>query len=1142
MIQRKLTVDFRRSVTGGKPKVMEVAVTPLTEPSSPTDNATLVGGVAVKEVLLNDTVNAVDFALVPTDAVGLTERVPYRIAWREKYMGRQFTYDFVMPDFDVNFDDLESLGNIITGVTYLQWTDRGRTGGVAPLNDAGQVVDAFGNVVPGSEAAESVRGELQAEVVARQQALAQQRVVLLSYTDTQITGVYSTTSANLDAAVQALQNADLIERTARLAADISFTNQINSLSDSTEHSVDSLTADISGIVDELAGKAPVVNGKIPSSYIPSIALGHAVSVADEAAMLALTDVEVQPGDMAVRPDGNFFLNSLPPSVLGNWQKLAEAAVVSSVNGFLGDVVLGPGDVGARSASTPVPLADVSGLVSSLGGKTDTATTAALTGRVSAIENDTTIVKTTGGLIAKSKMPADAAFITTDGFVAKKNGDILNLSGGGTLDIADVSGLPEALAGKLPIDDPSVTNARTPIAHAASHLAGGTDALFPIGITAVSGLQPIIDDNELSAVSEHGPRLASLETRVEDIELGGGGGGTGAGASGKTTWWNKSSATTDMSTVELRSPFWYDGSTYHYEPAGADPAQAVWGYLTPNGHLKFIARNESAPVDPVLATQSDLDTLTVEVGTKADQEDLATANTRIDTKANQTDLDSTNSVVATKAATSALNATNTAVSLRALQSDLDTTNTAVAARATTSALTTLSGVVDTKAAAVDLTTLTGRVSAVETGKASLSGGVVPLAQLPSYPTSKVSGLDASLAAKPDLVGGLLSLTVLPAYPTSKVTGLDTALAAKADLVGGVIPTAQIPSLAINTVVSKVNRAGMLALTSADVQPGDVCVITATADKGSYILSAPDPSVFTNWTLMPTPDAPVQTINGQTGNPVLGAADVGARSSATPVPLADVSGLTAALAAKADASTTTTALATKLDLAGVRAELVTSVPVKPTAQLVATSNVSTAGQQSIDGTLSPLGAPVLLTAQTSSVNNGLWIVGSGAWTRSPEMAAGDFFLKNTQVTITGGTNNHDTVWQQNATSGIVGTNANNWTKSLTAGAPPTYTGSLGVQKVGNDFRGQAVSGGGISLVSGGMQLDPNVATRKFAGDVPASNPATITHNLNTQDVQATFRDKAGGDAVLVGWKPTGVNTISVEFDTVPSVGQWRCVCQG
>jgi len=347
------------------------------------------------------------------------------------------------------------------------------------------------------------------------------------------------------------------------------------------------------------------------------------------------------------------------------------------------------------------------------------------------------------------------------------------------------------------------------------------------------------------------------------------------------------------------------------------------------------------------------------------------------------------------------------------------------------------------------------------------------------------------------------------------------------------------------VQVTSKTAMLALSPTQVQPGDTCVITQGADQGSYMLAGDgNPATEANWIKLTAPASAVASVNGQTGTVVLAAADVGARSSAAPISQNEVTGLNAALAAKADQSALTSGLATKPSYAEVDTRISQSTNNKLPIGLVATTPVATlSGQQSIDGVLAPLGTLVLLTAQSSSVNNGLYQVSSGTWPRSTDMQTGDYFLKGTQVIVTGGATHHDSFWQETSASGIVGTNANNWSKSVTAGAPPTYTGSLGVQKVGNDFRAQVVSGGGVSIVAGGLQLDPNVAGRKIALDVPAgSNPVTITHNLNTLDVGAFFRDKAAGDGYLLGWKPTGLNTISAEFSAVPAAGQWRVTVFG
>lgn len=105
----------------------------------------------------------------------------------------------------------------------------------------------------------------------------------------------------------------------------------------------------------------------------------------------------------------------------------------------------------------------------------------------------------------------------------------------------------------------------------------------------------------------------------------------------------------------------------------------------------------------------------------------------------------------------------------------------------------------------------------------------------------------------------------------VDATQAALADKADLVGGLVPTSQIPSIALGTGQAVANRAAMLALTN--VQQGDFVSITATADKGTYILNDPDPSIFGHWMPLSVPTDVVQSVNGQNGSVVLGKSDVG-----------------------------------------------------------------------------------------------------------------------------------------------------------------------------------------------------------------------------------------------------------------------------
>lgn len=104
--KRTLTIRFDRAVTADVPNTMEVTVLPLVTASDAPSNVTFVGGPQTKIVRLAADVNIVTFSLVPSTVVGLTQSIAYRIAWRERYLGRQFTYDFLMPDRNVDLVDL----------------------------------------------------------------------------------------------------------------------------------------------------------------------------------------------------------------------------------------------------------------------------------------------------------------------------------------------------------------------------------------------------------------------------------------------------------------------------------------------------------------------------------------------------------------------------------------------------------------------------------------------------------------------------------------------------------------------------------------------------------------------------------------------------------------------------------------------------------------------------------------------------------------------------------------------------------------------------------------------------------------------------------------------------------------------------
>lgn len=124
----------------------------------------------------------------------------------------------------------------------------------------------------------------------------------------------------------------------------------------------------------------------------------------------------------------------------------------------------------------------------------------------------------------------------------------------------------------------------------------------------------------------------------------------------------------------------------------------------------------------------------------------------------------------------------------------------------------------------------------------------------------------------------------------------------------------------------------------------------------------------------------------------------------------------------------------------------VDYKAPVAVVATSNVTLSGEQTIDGVLTSA-SRVLVQGNTTASQRGIWVTGSGAWTRATDMPVGSNASGVLVPVDLGGTYN-ETLWLCTTTAGsdVVGTDSLTFVvpipfASVTTPADVAATGSAG-----------------------------------------------------------------------------------------------------
>ena len=215
---------------------------------------------------------------------------------------------------------------------------------------------------------------------------------------------------------------------------------------------------------------------------------------------------------------------------------------------------------------------------------------------------------------------------------------------------------------------------------------------------------------------------------------------------------------------------------------------------------------------------------------------------------------------------------------------------------------------------------------------------------------------------------------------------------------------------------------------------------------------------------------------------------------------------------------------------------------------TYTATTFGQIEIDGELITDTQRILVKNQVDSQYNGIYEVttqgdGSTYWVikrsadanTSAEVKSGMFTFVQTGDTLA------NTGWVL-TTDNPITLNTTGLAFSQFSGAG-TYIEGNGIDINGNTI--SAVAGTGITVTSGGINIDTSVVVRKYAANVgdASSTSYTISHGLNTRDVQVTVYDNSSPYAeVICDVQHTSTSAVTLLFSIAPTSNQYRVVVQG
>lgn len=187
--------------------------------------------------------------------------------------------------------------------------------------------------------------------------------------------------------------------------------------------------------------------------------------------------------------------------------------------------------------------------------------------------------------------------------------------------------------------------------------------------------------------------------------------------------------------------------------------------------------------------------------------------------------------------------------------------------------------------------------------------------------------------------------------------------------------------------------------------------------------------------------------------------------------------------------------------VNAQIANMVTASATALVASVgTNLTLSGTQTVDGIALAAGNVILVKDQTTQANNGLYVVATGAWTRTSSMNTWAQ-VPGMMISVDEGTTNHDTIWLSTADPG--GTMGTTPITFVQIPGPSDIVAGAGLQRSGQTLNVVAADNTVSLTTSPGtiaVKLDPARAITQIAAGIGVNvDGATIVVSANQLGVK-------------------------------------------